>query len=482
MAEPTVTELAKSIADTQTALNIVWTLVAGFLVMFMQAGFALVETGLVRSKNVAHTMAMNFLVYSIGVLGFWAFGFAFQMGGMGAMGTFGGDATLSSEFVIHLGGKEFGLFGMTGFFLTPSVFTAGVATMFLFQMCFMDTTCTIPTGALCERWKFTSFVLFSFGIATIMYPIYANWVWGGGWLAMLGKNFGLGHGHVDFAGSSVVHLTGGVIALVTAKILGPRIGKYTADGTAKPIPGHSVPMVILGTFILAFGWFGFNAGSTLAGMDTRIAVAATNTMLASAAGAFGSYLYLKMRYGKPDPSMMCNGMLAGLVAITAPCAFVSAPIAIFIGAVAGVLVILAAVFIETKLKIDDPVGASAVHGVNGAWGIIALGLFADGKYGDGWNGVPGTVKGLFYGDAGQFGAEIIGLLANVAYIGTISAVVLIVLGKTVGNRPSAEDELNGLDIPEMGIDGYSAEPGRPVPPEMVAQRSMAGSPVLSPAK
>jgi len=310
------------------------------------------------------------------------------------------------EFTINVAGHSFGLFGMNGFFLTFASFTPAVAAMFLFQMVFMDTTATIPTGALAERWRFTSFVIYSFVIATLIYPVYGNWVWGGGWLAQLGKNFGLGHGHVDFAGSSVVHMIGGVSALVGARVLGPRIGKFDLAGRARPIPGHNMPMVALGTFILAFGWFGFNAGSTLAGTDTRIAVIAVNTMLASASGAFAAYLWTKTRFGAPDVSMLCNGMLGGMVAITAPCAFVSSPTAIFIGAVAGVLVIVSALFIENTLKIDDPVGASSVHGTCGAWGILSLGLFADGRYGEGWNGVPGTVRGLMYGDAGQLAAAI----------------------------------------------------------------------------
>ena len=459
-----VADLAKGLAETrelvlsgQTALNIVWTLVTGFLVMFMQAGFALVETGLTRAKNVAHTMGMNFMVYAIGIIGFWAIGFALQMGGVGALSTFGNDATLSSELVIQIGGKAFGLFGMRGFFLSPAVYTAPVAALFLFQMVFMDTAATIPTGAMAERWKFTSFVIFSFILSTIIYPIYANWVWGGGWLAQLGHNFGLGHGHVDFAGSSVVHMVGGVAALVGAKMMGPRIGKYTADGKAVPIPGHNIPMAVLGTFILAFGWFGFNPGSTLAGTDTRIAVIAVNTMLASATGAFGAYLYMMFRFGTPDVSMLCNGMLAGLVAITAPCAFVTAPIAIFIGLVAGVLVVVSAMFIENVLKIDDPVGASSVHGVCGAWGILSLGLFADGRYGDGWNGVPGTVRGLFYGDPAQFLAECVGLVANICWVGFVTYVALKIAGALAGNRVSGETEQLGLDVPEMGMEGYSTE-------------------------
>jgi ammonium transporter, Amt family len=468
MADPTLTELAKSVGDTQTALNIVWTMVAGFLVMFMQAGFALVETGLTRVKNAAHTMTMNFMVYAIGIIGFYFVGFGLQMGGVGAV--FGESAILAKEFTINIFGKPFGFFGMTGFGLHPlSMFTAGVATTFLFQMVFMDTTATIPTGACAERWKFTSFVLFSFCISTIIYPIYANWVWGGGWLSQLGANFGLGHGHVDFAGSSVVHLSGGVMALVLGKMIGPRAGKYTADGKIHPIAPHSIPQVMLGTFILAFGWFGFNAGSTLSGMDTRLAVVAVNTMIAGATGAFGAYLYVMIKWGKPDPSWLANGMLAGLVAITAPCAFVSAWAAALIGLIAGVLVIVAAVFIDTKLKIDDPVGASAVHGVNGAWGILALGLFSNGTYGQGLNGVAYGVTGLLYGDAGQFVAECIGILANVAYVGTMAAVCFGVIGKLVGNRVSLEDEIAGLDIPEMGVLGYSNDAGpqhvgEPLPP------------------
>ena len=460
MPDPSVTDVAKQLADTQTSMNIVWTLVAGFLVMFMQAGFALVETGLVRAKNVAHTMAMNFMVYGIGILGFWAVGFALQMGGVGTI--FGGDATLDHEFTITIAGHTMGLFGLKGFFLPTAAFTGPVAAMFLFQMVFMDTTATIPTGAMAERWKFTSFVLFSFVISTIIYPLFANWTWGGGWLSSLGTSFGLGHGHVDFAGSSVVHMTGGVIAFVGAKMIGARHGKYNKDGTPNPIPAHNIAMVVLGTFILAFGWFGFNAGSTLSGTDSRIAVIAVNTMLASASGAFASFLMTKLRFGKPDISMICNGMLAGLVAITAPCAFVSSWAAILIGAISGVLVIYAVLFIERTLEIDDPVGAIAVHGVNGAWGVLALGLLANGTYGDGTNGVAGGVTGLLYGDSGQFVASCIGVLANILWVAPVSFVALKVIGKLVGNRVPVEDEIAGLDIPEMGVPGYATETGKPV--------------------
>jgi len=455
-AEPTLSELAKNLAETQTALNIVWTMVAGFLVMFMQAGFALVETGLTRSKNAAHTMGMNFLVYAIGIIGFYFVGFGLQMGGVGSAF---GETTLTKEFAVEIFGKPFGLFGMSGFGLPFAMFTPAIAATFLFQMVFMDTTCTIPTGAAAERWKISSFVLFSFVISTIIYPIYANWVWGGGWLSAMGTNFGLGHGHVDFAGSSVVHMTGGVMALVLAKMIGPRIGKYGADGRVNPIAPQSIPQVMTGTFILAFGWFGFNAGSTLSGMDTRLAVVAVNTMLASATGAFSAYLYVKIRYGKADPSWLANGMLAGLVAITAPCAFVSSWAAMLIGAIAGILVILAATFIDSKLKIDDPVGAIAVHGVNGAFGVLATGIFANGVYGQGLNGVAYGVTGLLYGDTGQFWASIIGMIANVLWVAPVAALAFFIIDKVVGNRVLAEDEVNGLDLSEMGVHGYSADPG-----------------------
>src|SRR5450432_1908072 len=252
-------------------------------------------------------------------------------------------------------------------------------------------------------------------------------------------------------------MTGSVIAFMVARVQGPRQGKIATDGTAKAIPGHSVPLVVLGTFILAFGWFGFNPGSTLAGSDTRIAVIAVNTMLASAAGAVAAYVYTKVSFGAPDVTMLCNGMLGGLVAITAPCAFVTAPSAVLIGSVAGVLVIKAAFFIEQKLKVDDPVGAVSVHGVCGAWGILALGLLADGRYGEGFNGVPGGVRGLFYGDSGQFIAACIGITTNVVWVGTVTFLALRAIGAMVGSRSDANDEIDGLDASEMGGPGYAPD-------------------------
>ena len=452
--KPTLTEVAEFAGHNRVSINVMWTLLTGFLVMFMQAGFALVETGFTRAKNVAHTMMMNFMIYAIGMTGYWIMGFALHMGGLGAISTMGGTGLLDSEFTISLFGKDFGLFGMKGFFLAGSTYDVAVFTLFLFQMVFMDTAATIPTGAMAERWKFSSFVVFGFFLSMFSYPIFANWVWGGGWLSQLGKNFGLGHGHVDFAGSSVVHMVGGVTALAGAMVLGPRIGKYNKDGSANPIPGHNIPMGVLGCFILAFGWFGFNPGSTLAGGDLRISVIAVNTMLASASGAIFAMFYMWGKYGKPDPSMMINGMLAGLVAITAPCAFVSSFWAFVIGALAGLLVCWSVFFIERTLKVDDPVGAISVHGTCGAWGVVSLGIFADGTYGDGFNGVPSTVKGLLYGDASQLVAQIIGPIVNFVFIFGASWIFFKLYDVIFGMRVSPEVELEGLDVPEMGAHGY----------------------------
>jgi Amt family ammonium transporter len=453
--KPTMEEVANNVGHNKVAINLVWLLMAGFLVFFMQAGFALVETGFTRAKNVSHTMAMNLFVYPAGMLAFYVCGFAIMFGGVGALGTFGGFDGLSHEVGFTLFGHTIGLFGTKGFFMS-GVYDVAVLGFFVFQVVFMDAAATIPTGAMAERWKFASFAIFGFLVGGLIYPIYGNWVWGGGWLSTLGTNFGLGHGHVDFAGSSVVHLTGGVLAFVGAKMIGPRIGKYNKDGSPNAIPGHNIPMAVLGTLILAFGWFGFNSGSTLAGTDLRFTIVAFNTMIASCGGALTATLWMWfVRGNKPDLSMMCNGLLAGLVAITAPCAFVSPAGGLVIGLVSGILVVEAAFFVERKLKIDDPVGAIAVHGANGIWGCLALGLFADGTYGDGLNGVKGAVTGLFYGDSGQFVAEFIGVTVNVIFVGLAGWVVFKLLDLIIGNRVKPEVELMGLDVPEMGTEGYS---------------------------
>jgi Amt family ammonium transporter len=464
--EPLAVKLSDSVGHNRVAINFMWTLITGFLVMFMQAGFALVETGLCRAKNAGHTMSMNFMIYPMGMLGFYLCGFAFMFGGMadttsavnGTISTMGGYGGLNHEVGLHLGGKFFGLFGTKGFLLQGAGYDTAAFALFLFQMVFMDTTATIPTGGAAERWKFSAFMIYGCCIGTIMYPLFGNWVWGNGWLANLGANFpGLGHGHVDFAGSSVVHMQGGVIALIFCWLIGPRLGKYNKEGKiVHPIVPHNIPFVMLGTFILAFGWFGFNPGSSLAGTDLRIAVVAVNTMLASATGALGATLWMWwFKTKKPDPSMMCNGMLAGLVAITCPCAFVSAGGASLLGLIAGILVVESVFFFE-KIGIDDCVGAISVHGVNGAWGCLSLGLFADGTYGDGWNGVSGKVTGLFYGGGfGQLFAEIIGVTVCFVTLALLSLLVYFIAEKLVGNRVSEEVEIEGLDVPEMGVPGYN---------------------------
>ncbi|HEY3913926.1 MAG TPA: ammonium transporter [Verrucomicrobiae bacterium] len=455
--EPLAVKMLDPVGHNRVAINFMWTLVTGFLVMFMQAGFALVETGLCRAKNAGHTMAMNFMIYPMGMLGFYVCGFAFMFGGMGPITTMGGYGGLNGEWTIHLFGHDWGLLGHKGFFLQGVGYDCAAFALFLFQMVFMDTTATIPTGGAAERWKFSAFMIYGCCIGTIMYPVFGNWVWGGGWLSQLGANFGLGHGHVDFAGSSVVHMQGGVIALIFCWLIGPRYGKYDESGKiVHPIIPHNIPFVMLGTFILAFGWFGFNPGSSLAGSELRIAVVAVNTMLASATGAVGATLWMWwVRTKKPDPSMMCNGMLAGLVAITCPCAFVSAGGASILGLVAGILVV-ESVFFFDKLGIDDCVGAISVHGVNGAWGCLSLGLFADGTYGEGWNGVPGKVTGLFYGGGfGQLIAETIGVVTCFVTLSILSLIVYYIAEKLVGNRVSQEVEIEGLDLPEMGVPGYA---------------------------
>jgi ammonium transporter, Amt family len=456
----TVADVLNQIGQNKVAINFVWTLIAGFLVMFMQAGFAIVETGLCRAKNANHTMMMNFMVYGVGMLAYWLIGFAIQMGGVGGVANLGGIPSLNAEYVINLFGKPFGIFGQHGIFLTQGgTYDVGVMVIFLFQMVFMDTALTIVTGSAAERWKYAAFLVSSFVLGAFIYPIFANWAWGGGWLANLGTNFGLGKGYCDFAGSGVVHAVGGLSALAVSMIVGPRLGKYTRQGKPNAIIGHDIVIVLTGCFILAFGWFGFNPGSTLGASGNgglRIGSVAVDTMLAGMTGGFGAMFYMWMRYGKPDASMSGNGLLAGLVAITAPSGFVNPVGACIIGLVAGVLVCLSVEFVDRVLKVDDPVGAISVHGANGLWGVISVGLFSDGKsnYGGSWNGVNGSVTGLFSGDASQLVAQLIGVATLVGFVFTFSFVVNLAIDRIVGQRVSARAELEGLDLPEMGQLGY----------------------------
>ncbi|MGH7443144.1 MAG: ammonium transporter, partial [bacterium] len=416
------------------------------LVMFMQAGFAMLETGFCRAKNASHTFLMNFCVYFIGILGFWATGFALEMGGA-ALGPV-------ADLGLRIAGHRFGLAGLQGFFLGSDVATAGVFALFVHHMVFLDTAMTIPTGAMAERWKTINFLFYCAVMSMFIYPLVGHWVWGGGWLARLGGDFGLGHGCLDFAGSGVVHLVGGSAALAGASVLGPRIGKYDSNGLAAPIPGHHVPMAIIGIFILGFGWFGFNTSGALSGTDSRVALVAVNTMLASAAGATAAMFYIYFKIAKFEPSMTANGFLAGLVSVTASCAFVQPWAAVLIGAVGGLLACLANSVLEHVLRVDDPVGAISVHGACGAWGLLSVGLFADGSYGAGLNSVAGGVRGLFYGDPGQLGAQVIGLLVCSAWAFGTCWIFFKVCDGLWGIRVRPEVELQGLDIEECGSSAY----------------------------
>ncbi|MFN3360712.1 MAG: ammonium transporter [Pseudanabaenaceae cyanobacterium] len=458
--EPIAIQLADAIGQNRIAVNLVWVLVSGFLVMFMQAGFALVETGFTQAKNATHTMLMNFLIYVIGMTGFWIAGLALMYGGT-SVASLGGTPPLGEnhEFTINIFGKSFGLFATKGWFLGGDTYDVGVYAIFLFQMVFMDTAATIPTGAMAERWSLKSFAIYGLFMSMFLYPLFGNWAWGGGWLASLGTNFGLGHGYVDFAGSGVVHAIGGMCALAGAQRLGPRLGKYNPDGSMNALPGHNIPMGILGAFILAFGWFGFNAGSTLGaagGGFLRIGVIATVTMLASAGGALSATLYMVWRTGKPDPTMIANGLLAGLVAVTAPSGFIGATAGFVIGLTAGVVVCYSVETID-RLGIDDPVGAISVHGVCGILGLLCVGIFADGTaiYGGSWNGVEGAVRGLLYGDGGQFVAQLIGAGVAILWGYGVSAVFFSLLDELVGMRVPPAVETEGLDIAETGVIAYS---------------------------
>jgi Amt family ammonium transporter len=453
---PTAAEVAADLGHVKVSLNMFFLIFGGALVFFMQAGFAMVETGFSRSKNAVHVIMTNFVIFAIGCIVYWAVGFAFQFGGAGSFATLGATQALDG---LASAGSDWGLIGTQGFFLSGQSYDVAIIAMFFFQLVFMDTTATIPTGAMAERWKFSAFAVYGVFVAAILYPIYGNWVWGGGWLSALGRNLGLGHGVVDFAGSSVVHAVGGFAALAGAMVLGPRIGKFGKDGKARAILGHNLPLAVLGVIVLVFGWVGFNGASTLAATDLRFAVAIVNTFIACSTGCLAAMLLVWKIWGKPDPSMTANGMLAGLVAITAPCAFVSPIGAAIIGVIAGVLVVGAIVFVERYLRVDDPVGAVSVHGINGVWGLLAVGLFADGSYGGGWNGVEGTVRGLFYGGgAGQLAAQAIGAVVVIAWAFGLSYAFFLVQKKIQGIRVTRDEEMIGLDIPEMGVPAYPASP------------------------
>jgi Amt family ammonium transporter len=457
---------AEPLAITGQQVNLLWVIIGAVLVIFMQAGFALVETGFCTAKHAAHVMSTNFAIFGLGFVGFFLLGFGFMFGGY-SLPLIGMDSAVGSSLI---GSGHWTFLYQGGFGLTDLHGASGAAALgfFLYMVAFMDTVATIPTGAMAERWKWKAFVGWGLFCGAIYYPIFGAWTWGGGWLAQLGNSAHLGLGYVDFAGSGVVHTAGGVAGLAGAIVLGPRIGKFNKDGSANVIPGHHIPMAMLGTFILLFGWFGFNAASTFAATDVQFAIVATNTALAGAFGAVANMTVLMLKGDKkPDPGMMCNGMLAGLVAITAPCAFVDPWAAALIGIIAGVLVIYAVSFIESK-GIDDPVGAISVHGICGSFGVLAVGLFANGTYGAGWNAtVEGKAATSGKGVIGIFGGDF-GIGLSQLAVQAIAVVVLwtVMLGIAFaffkiqnkvmkgGIRPPEEEELAGMDIPEMGALAY----------------------------
>jgi ammonium transporter, Amt family len=486
--EPLAAKLADSVGHVRLATNYSWTLLTGYLVLFMQAGFALLTCGLVRKKNAGHLMMLNFAAYVFAFLAYYAVGYAFQWGGVGstplAPGNIGGTPTLNSFLIANE--KLGGILGGKGFFMSGPAYDSGANVLMLFEVVFMETAGYIIVGAICERITFGAFLLCEIFMGAILYPVFGCWAWGGGWLSQLGNTMGMGHGYVDFAGSTVVHAIGGWAAMALAIILGPRLGKYGPDGKPRAFPAHNLVFVVTGTFILLFGWMGFNPGSTLGATDLRISVIAVNTNLAACSGSAVALLIWYMMFGKPDVSMACNGMLAGLVAITAPCAFVNANLAIVIGALAGVVVCFGVLLNERILKVDDPCGAISVHGYCGTLGGICVGLFADGAYGAGWNGshlfklADGTLKyiadvatapkdaveqgvtGLLHGDFAQFKCQLFGAGINIVWAFGATFIVFKIVNAIRSMRVSKEVELEGLDMSEFGGVAYPEDALAPV--------------------
>ncbi len=435
-AAAAVEEAAEEAADeapaylTQDVANILWLCVAAFLVFFMQAGFAMVESGLTRSKNSVNIMMKNLLDFSFGALLFWGIGYCLMYGE-------GGNSVIgwNSDY-LFLGGAGGG-----------AMEDGATAAGWLFQVVFAATAATIVSGAMAERTKLISYICYSIILSAIIYPISGHWIWGGGWLGNMGMR--------DFAGSTVVHSVGGWAALAGAILVGPRLGKFGSDGKPNAIPGHNIPLAALGVFILWFGWYGFNPGSTLAAID-GIAHVAVTTTLAAAAGAVGALIISWISFGKPDLSMTLNGALAGLVGITAPCASVSNGSSVIIGLVAGVLVFYSCLFFERVLKIDDPVGAISVHGVCGAWGTLSIGLFGqraiDLPY---WDDASAIQDGLFYGGGlHQLWVQLVGVVAVFAYVFIAMLIIFAIIKAVIGLRVSDEEQIQGLDLGEHNNEAY----------------------------
>ncbi len=412
--------------STQDILDNIWVLLAGVLVLFMQAGFALVEAGLTRGKNVSNIMMKNLMDCMAGVLAFFLIGYSIAYGS---------------------GGNDF--IGWGDWFLKSGAYEGGLTihTNFFFQVAFAATAATIVSGAMAERTKFKSYFIYSFFITAVIYPIVVHWTWGGGWLAQREFPFS------DFAGSTIVHSVGGWASLMGALILGPRLGKFTKDGKPRAILGHSIPLVVLGTLILFIGWFGFNPGSELAA-DLAVPDIAVITLLAAAAGGVAAMATIWLKTGKPDVGMTCNGVLAGLVSITAGCGALTNGWGIFVGAFGGVLVVFSVDFFEKMVKVDDPVGAISVHGVCGAWGTLAIGLFATKD--DAFLGR--TDAGLFYGGGfDQLLTQIIMVGAVFLFVTIAAGIVFMGIKATIGLRVEPEEEMEGLDVLEHGSPGYAGD-------------------------
>ncbi len=470
----TLYDLVVALAENNHYL--IWIIAPTCTVILMLAGFALISAGMCRAKNSANMFAVGLMIIPLAGLAFFVYGFALCWGNWyNAAAQPGWAAVLGPQTVvlnsgIGLGSKsdeslasefKYGLAGTKGFCLA-GMNDDSVLALFFFALAYFLIAATIPTGSLAERWSWKNFCVYGLWVA-LPFSIFANWNWAGGWLAQVGLNWGWGHGAVDFAGSGVVHGMGGVIALAGSICIGPRIGKYV---NAKPcaIPGHNLPMVVLGSLLLLFGWFGMNIAWALPSQGIRIGIVAVNTALAAMAGALCAMLYLISTKKKPDPTMMCNGLIAGLVAISASCAFVDPWAALLIGAIAGVVVILSVYFWEVA-GVDDPVGAISMHGASGLWGLLALGLFANGRFGAGFNGVAvrddfmrkfgaDGVRGLFYGDGGQLWAQIFDCLVLCLFGFIVAFICFKLSGFIAPLRVTRDTELRGLDGPEMGALAY----------------------------
>jgi len=400
-------------------IDTLWVMIAAFFVFIMQAGFGMLEAGLIRTKNTCNVLMNNFLDFCMASLGFFIFGYAFMFG------------------------KGNGFMGFNGFFLLNATHEGGIPleAAWLFHAVFCGAAATIVAGGIAERMKFQCYLIYSFLISATVYPFVGHWIWGEGWLSSLG--FG------DFAGSTVVHAVGGTAALVGTMMLGPRIGKYNKDGSANAIEGHSMALASLGALILWFAWFGFNPGSTLSvGDGSLMAKVAINTNLAAAAGGLTAMFFAWKKCGKPDLSMTMNGALAGLVAITAPCAYVLPYEALIIGFIGGIIVVMGTLFLD-KVHVDDPVGAVPVHMMNGIWGTLAVGIF-------GHKALGLAREGLLHGGGfAQLGVQILGVGSVIAFVLVTMTIIFKLIDITIGLRVSREEELKGLDITEHGMEAYA---------------------------